>query len=129
MGRGAGAEISSTVKVVVTMDLIDRAALLKIFEDVQKTDPMIDNGRGYADNFINDGGEPSTEWFAVEDLVYKMPTIEAVPLEPLCEWLDKNNDFVPFCADDKADCNSCELEGAECIKKRIMLWMEGQHEP
>lgn len=59
----------------------------------------------------------------VED---ELPSIPAVPLDKLCEWLDKNNDFVPFCADDKADCNSCELEGAECIKKRIMLWMEEQ---
>lgn len=58
----------------------------------------------------------------VED---ELPSVPAVPLDKLCEWLDKNNDFVPFCADDKADCNSCELEGAECIKKRIMLWMEG----
>ena len=69
------------------MDLIDRAALMKIFDTVQKSDPMAYNGRGYDDHFINDAGEPSAEWFAVEDYVLKQPTIEAVPLEPLCEWL------------------------------------------
>lgn len=69
------------------MDLIDRAALLRTFDTVQKSDPMADNGRGYDDHFINADGEPSTEWFCVEDYVLKMPTIPAVPLGPLCEWL------------------------------------------
>lgn len=73
---------------------------------------------------------PCGEYVKTENVratIDHMPTIDAVPMDKLCEWLDKNDDFVPYCDDDKADCNSCDLEGAECLKKRIVLGMEEQN--
>ena len=98
-------------------DLISRKAL---YDAMKKREEMYAEGNCLYDAY---------NYHVSAEIVSNAPFVPAVPLDKLCEWLDKNNDFVPFCADDKADCNSCELEGAECIKKRIMLWMEGQHEP
>ena len=41
-------------------DLISRAALLKECAECQKTDPRFEE-RGWANHFINEAGEPSTE--------------------------------------------------------------------
>ena len=96
------------------MDLIDRAALLRTFDTVQKSDPMADNGRGYDDHFINADGEPSTEWFCVEDYVLKMPTIPAVPLGPLCEWLGEHHAYYSYFVMDRF-----------AWRKVLTKWMEG----
>lgn len=46
---------------------------------MQKVKPDKD-GQEYACNFLNMGGEPSAEWFAVEDAVENAPTVDAVPV-------------------------------------------------
>lgn len=60
--------------------LIDANALMERFAEMQKVKPDKD-GREYACNFLNMGGEPSAEWFAVEDAVENAPTVDAVPVE------------------------------------------------
>ena len=65
-------------------DLISRAALLKECAECQKIDPYFE-GRGWANHFIDDAGEPSTEWYCVEDMIENAPTIDAIPVE----WLEK----------------------------------------
>lgn len=97
-------------------DLISRKVAME-YLDKRRTYELMDGRNKAYGKGIRD---------AIKD-IEAQPSVSAVPLDKLCEWLDKNNDFVPFCADDKADCNSCELEGAECIKKRIMLWMDEQN--
>ena len=54
----------------------------------------------------------------------KTRTIEAVPLDKLCEWLNKNHGELPPCPFDE-DCYECGLDGVACIKRRITAWMEG----
>jgi len=65
-------------------DLISRAALLKECAERQKTDPRFE-GRGWTSHFINDAGEPSAEWYCVEDMIENAPTIDAIPVEWLRE--------------------------------------------
>lgn len=60
-------------------DLISRAALLKECAECQKTDPHFEE-RGWASHFINDAGEPSTEWYCVEDLIENAPAVDAAPV-------------------------------------------------
>lgn len=59
-------------------DLISRAALLKECEERQKSDPLED-GRGWADHFLNDAQCPSTEWNSVEEMIEYMPAVDATP--------------------------------------------------
>ena len=61
---------------------------------------------------------------AIDDLK-SVPSVPAVPLDKLCEWLNKNQGELPPCPFDD-DCYECGLDGVECIKKRIKAWMEGQ---
>ena len=58
-------------------DLISRSALLNECAECQKTDPYFDE-RGWASHFINDAGEPSTEWYCVEDMIENAPAVDAV---------------------------------------------------
>lgn len=58
---------------------IDADALIERFAEMQRVKPDKD-GREYACNFRNMGGEPSVEWFAVEDAVENAPTVDAVPV-------------------------------------------------
>lgn len=60
-------------------DLISRAALLKECAECQKTDPRFEE-RGWASHFINDAGEPSTEWYCVEDMIENAPAVDAAPV-------------------------------------------------
>lgn len=59
--------------------LIDRDALLKACEEAQKSDPQADN-RGWSDHFLNSAGEPSAEWWAIEDMIESQPIINAAPV-------------------------------------------------
>lgn len=61
-------------------DLISRAALLKECAECQKTDPHFEE-RGWASHFINDAGEPSTEWYCVEDMIENAPAVDAVQVK------------------------------------------------
>ena len=92
------------------MDLIDRAALLK------------------------DLGEPHTlDYNAIATVckVKEQPTIEAVPLEPLCEWLSGHAGRPMDCVGHL--CGKCEFDGVgvgqeKCWENLIRKWMEEQHD-
>ena len=60
------------------MRLIDADALQQHFTDMQHYERC-------ACNFTDDGGEPATEWYCVEDVLENAPTIDAIPVE----WLKK----------------------------------------
>ena len=60
-------------------ELISRAALLKECAECQKTDPRFEE-RGWANHFLNEAGEPSTEWYCVEDMIENAPAVDAVPV-------------------------------------------------
>ena len=67
----------------------------------------------------------------VED---ELPAIEAVPLDALCEWLEKN--AMMDCDGCRATIGSCEdddvcekvCNSRERWKKMLKKWMEEQHE-
>lgn len=56
------------------MRLIDADALLLECQKRQETDPLAD-GRGWSDHFLNSAGEPSAEWWCIEDMVESAPTV------------------------------------------------------
>ena len=93
-------------------DLISRAALLKECEECQKTDPRFEK-RGWANHFINESGEPSTEWYCVEDMIENAPTIDAIPVE----WLEKHADN---CREEM------EFDVCEAIRTVIKEWQKEQ---
>lgn len=75
-------------------DLISRAALLKECAECQKTDPHFE-GRGWANHFISEAGEPSTEWYCVEDMIENAPAVDAAPVVR-AKWIkstDRDNRF------------------------------------
>lgn len=53
------------------MKLIDANDLLKRFE--QEQNAYNTHGREFASSFLSSGGEISTEWYCVEDIVENMP--------------------------------------------------------
>lgn len=76
-------------------DLISRAALLKECAECQKTDPRFEE-RGWANHFINDAGEPSTEWYCVEDIIENAPAVDAVPVVRCRDCIYyRDNEVVP----------------------------------
>ena len=72
-------------------DLISRAALLKECAEHQKTDPRFE-GRGWTSHFINDAGEPSTEWYCVEYMIENAPAVDAIPVAWLREKIKEHTD-------------------------------------
>ena len=63
------------------MRTIDADALQQHFTDMQKYEQC-------AANFPDHRGEPSTNWYCVEDALENAPTVEAIPVE----WLEKMHD-------------------------------------
>jgi hypothetical protein len=63
----------------MTMRLVDADALQQHFTDMQHYERC-------ACNFMDDGGEPATEWYCVEDALDNAPTIDAIPVEWLKEF-------------------------------------------
>lgn len=61
------------------MRLVDADALQQHFTDMQHYERC-------ACNFMDDGGEPATEWYCVEDALDNAPTIDAIPVEWLKEF-------------------------------------------
>lgn len=73
------------------MRCVDADALLKECAECQKTDPHFEE-RGWANHFINNAGEPSTEWYCVEDMIENAPTVDAIPVE----WLKAQNNSTKY---------------------------------
>lgn len=85
--------------------LIDLDALLKACEEAQKSDPLADN-RGWSDHFLNSAGEPSAEWWAIEDMIESQPIINAAPVVHGC-WITKP----PKYGYGKSRCSVCSVCG------------------
>lgn len=65
------------------MRLIDADALI---EDCQLAQKQADrDGREFANAFYSGGGEISTEWWCVEDMIENAPTIE--PMRKRGKWI------------------------------------------
>lgn len=79
-------------------DLISRAALLKECAECQKTDPYFEK-RGWANHFISQAGEPSTEWYCVENMIENAPTADAIPVE----WLEAKRERMASAGQDTAE--------------------------
>lgn len=96
--------------------LIDRDALLKACEESQKSDPQADN-RGWSDHFLNSAGEPSAEWWAIEDMIESQPIINAVPVVH-GRWMDRKYG-------DQKECSECGeiccCQGNYCMKCGAMM--------
>ena len=69
------------------MRLIDKDALQQHFADMQKYERC-------ACNFVDDGGEPATEWYCVEDALDNAPTIDAIPVEWLRQEAMKDDGLI-----------------------------------
>lgn len=95
--------------------LIEADALLNECEECQKTDPLFE-GRGWASHFINDAGEPSTEWYCVEDMIENATTIPAIPVDWLKEQRDKRR------AAAAAHSNISSMTVLEAINVVLDLW-------
>ena len=103
------------------MDLIDRAALIRRLKD-------------HADgtSFLYKSAILTAVMFAEEQ-----PTIEAVPLDKLCEWLAEHSVNIPcetcrnfsngYCMA-IGDMNQPCPNKAEDWQRAIKEWMEGQHD-
>lgn len=73
--------------------LIDANALQRAFDDAHKGKPDY-----YCCNFLNNAGNPSTEWDCVDDILENAPTIDAQPVKH-GEWIvPKNDDEQPYCS-------------------------------
>lgn len=69
------------------MRLIDADALIADCQLAQKQADR--HGREFANAFYSGGGEVSTEWWCVEDMIENAPTIE--PQRKKGKWLPDNN--------------------------------------
>lgn len=58
------------------MRLVDADALQRAFDDAHKDEPDF-----FCSNFLNDAGNPSTEWDCVDDILENAPTIDAQPVK------------------------------------------------
>lgn len=56
--------------------LIDANALQRAFDDAHKDEPDF-----FCCNFLNNAGNPSTEWDCVDDILENAPTIDAQPVK------------------------------------------------
>ena len=61
--------------------------------------------------------------------VVNAPTVEAVPLDALCEWLGSQGMLAPCYFEQ--ECDKCELKAywrqkkSDCWKRCLTAWMEG----
>lgn len=58
------------------MRLVDADALQRAFDDAHKDEPDF-----FCCNFLNNAGNPSTEWDCVDDILENAPTIDAQPVK------------------------------------------------
>ena len=98
------------------MDLISREAAKKAFPNVEKPN---DDLYGYlAPNYVR-------------EVLSSLPSVPAVPLDRLCEWLANSFSDPPCCAFDtniqcKMECRGyMNMNYADCWHDAITKWMEG----
>ena len=71
--------------------------------------------------------EAVNSWCFAADVINSVPSVDAVPLDKLCEMLDKYNVTVP-CNDDCEGCEAFDGTGdtINCWKVTLAKWMEEQ---
>lgn len=85
--------------MVIDVRLIDADALIADCQLAQKQADR--HGREFANAFYSGGGEISTEWWCVEDMIENAPTIE--PERKTGRWINHRNDN----GHNIADCDQC----------------------
>lgn len=83
-------------------------------------------------NTITEGQEWN-DWKYHVNAIKSVPSITAVPLEPLCEWLARQFEcpcnFSPIDEEMFEHCKGdCVNDDIECWKRVLKQFMEGQHE-
>ena len=105
------------------MELIDRAAAVNYL--------MLN--MGWHDEDGREVDDACEKRPIIEGLIGGIPTIEAVPLDKLCEWLANlfgcPCDFSPIDEEMFEHCKEdCVNDDIECWKRVLKQFMEGQHE-
>ena len=104
------------------MDLIDREAAIEAIDHEREI--LLNQGR--------DGAEHVVVHHA-RRLIEDMPTILAVPLDKLCEWLGNSFSDPPCCVLENVRCKmECRgfshMDYSECWRYILTKWMEGLEE-
>lgn len=86
--------------------LIDANALQRAFDDAHKDKPDY-----YCCNFLNNAGNPSTEWDCVDDILENAPTIDAQPVKH-GHWIEVRK---------HRDADGCIVTDYKCSECGIML--------
>lgn len=96
------------------MRLIDADALMADCQLAQKQADR--HGREFANAFYSGGGEISTEWWCVEDMIENAPTIE--PERKTGKWIKHaiGHEHTPW-GFDCSECGEWFVVGEEVIKK------------
>lgn len=68
--------------------LIDANALQRAFDDAHKDEPDF-----FCCNFLNNAGNPSTEWECVDEILENAPTVDAQPVKR-GKWLETHCDLI-----------------------------------
>ena len=95
------------------MDLIDREAAIEAMYDFMACGSFA---------FLQCGGE-------LEEKIKSVPSIPAVPLDKLCEWLDNSFPDPPCCVLENVRCKmECrgftQMDYSECWRYILTKWME-----
>lgn len=73
--------------------LIDANALQRAFDDAHKDEPDF-----FCCNFLNNAGNPSTEWECVDEILENAPTIDAQPVKH-GKWVDYGSGVGMYCSE------------------------------
>lgn len=73
--------------------LIDANALQRAFDDAHKDEPDF-----FCCNFLNNAGNPSTEWECVDEILENAPTIDAQPVKH-GHWGDYGSGVGLYCSE------------------------------
>jgi hypothetical protein len=82
------------------MRLVDADALQRAFDDAHKDEPDF-----FCSNFLNDAGNPSTEWDCVDDILENAPTIDAQPVKH-GHWVELPKSLNPN--ENPCQCSNCK---------------------
>lgn len=103
-------------------DLISRKALDDAFTELRWNEDGTLNHFGDRPDWCMHGSE-------VDKLIQNAPSVPAVPLDKLCEWLNVHCERPNYCNDRL--CGECNLDGEgfeyePCWEKLLTEWMEEQ---
>ena len=111
--HGAVTKNATTVKVVLTMDLISRKEALQ-YLDKRRTYELMDGRNKAYGKGIRD---------AIKD-IEAQPSVPAVPLDKLCEYL--NSVIYPCIICKESPGPQCNAKREGCWERVLTKWMEEQ---